>query len=387
MSGGPRAAGPSYLRRLNERAVLAAIRASAPISRAQVSRETAISKPTVSVALDTLLAAGLVAAADPAPGRPHYGATYFEPVRDSALVLGVDVGTRFLRGALCDGGGSLVARLDREFAAADGDSLIDAVVALRDALVTAGMLTGKAITTAVVGVPGVVDAASESIRLAGEVAGLERLALGPALRRRLGIPVSVENDINLAALGEQWRGCAVGVDDFAFLSVGTGVGTGLVLGGRLHRGHHRAAGEIDYARALSMEEIDPSAHGVAMFAASHVPLGAVTAARPPFAAPALFAAARNGDRLAVDVVAETGRRIAMHVIPIAAVADPSLIVLGGGIGLNGDLLIPYAAALLRERLPFPPRLEVSTLGDAAILTGALRLGLDEALEQALPLSG
>src|SRR3954454_15963496 len=88
---------PPLLKHLNERTVLDAIRAGAPISRAEISRRAGISKPTVSVALRALLADGLVREARPDPGGRHYGATFFEPVPEAALVLGVDVGARFVR--------------------------------------------------------------------------------------------------------------------------------------------------------------------------------------------------------------------------------------------------------------------------------------------------
>src|SRR3954452_19274604 len=97
----PRATAP-LLKDLNERAVLEAIRAGAPISRAEISRRAGISKPTVSLALQTLLEAGLVREAADSPRGPRNGATFFEPVHEAALVLGLDVGARFLRGAICD---------------------------------------------------------------------------------------------------------------------------------------------------------------------------------------------------------------------------------------------------------------------------------------------
>src|SRR3954471_10290690 len=93
---------PPLLRDLNERTVLDAIRAGAPISRAEISRRVGISKPTVSVALAALLEAGLVREADNDAEGPKYGATFFEPVPEAALVLGLDLGARFLRGAICD---------------------------------------------------------------------------------------------------------------------------------------------------------------------------------------------------------------------------------------------------------------------------------------------
>src|SRR3954468_23112318 len=91
---------PPLLKHLNERTVLEAIRSGAPISRAEISRRAGISKPTVSVAPRTLLDAGLVREATAGPDRPSYGALFYEPVPDAALVIGLDVGARFVRGAL-----------------------------------------------------------------------------------------------------------------------------------------------------------------------------------------------------------------------------------------------------------------------------------------------
>src|ERR671939_575401 len=103
---------PPLLKNLNERSVLETIRAGAPISRAEISRRAGISKPTVSVALESLLEAGLVREALGRRGGRSYGAVYFEPVPDAALVLGFDLGARFLRGAVCDLAGRVRARHD-----------------------------------------------------------------------------------------------------------------------------------------------------------------------------------------------------------------------------------------------------------------------------------
>jgi predicted NBD/HSP70 family sugar kinase len=108
--------------------------------------------------------------------------------------------------------------------------------------------------------------------------------------------------------------------------------------------------------------------------------GLRTTLTPPFDARAIFRAARAGDALAAAVVEEEARRIAQHVVPIAAVADVALVVLGGGIGANGDLLLASIRAHLAQRCPYPPRVEVSSLGDAAVLTGALGIGRRAALD-------
>jgi predicted NBD/HSP70 family sugar kinase len=362
---------PGLLKRINEREVLETIRAGAPISRAEISRRAGISKPTVSLALQSLLASGLVREAERPPDGPGYGAVYFEPVAEAALVLGLDIGARFLRGAVSDLGGTIRARQDVELAVADAADAVEASARLQAALLAAAGLESERVDSVVVGVPGVVTA-DETLRLAENVAGLEGRRFASELQAALDLPVTLENDINLAALGERWQGVARGVADFVFLSVGTGMGAGLVLGGELHRGRNGAAGEIDFALAGVGETVDPSAAQVSELAHDLAGL----AADPR----SVFTSARRGEAGALAVVDEVARRIALHLAPIAAVADVELVVLGGGIGANGDLLLDPIGRLLGEWLPFPPRLAISTLGEAAVLTGAVAVGLQAALE-------
>jgi predicted NBD/HSP70 family sugar kinase len=233
----------------------------------------------------------------------------------------------------------------------------------------------------VVGVPGVVEPDGETVALAENVPEIEGTSFVRELREAVSGSVTLENDINLAALGERWSGVARGVDDFAFVSVGTGLGAGIVLRGELHRGHRGAAGEIDLVRVGLQEDFDPAAPAVAALAEQLVERsGAATSLMVPLDTRGVFAAARTGDALALEVVAEEARRIALHIAPIAAVADVGLVVLGGGIGANGALLLPVVRSLLEQWLPYPPRVEVSALGDAAVLTGALSVALDAALD-------
>jgi predicted NBD/HSP70 family sugar kinase len=373
---------PPLLKHLNERTVLESIRAGAPISRSEISRRAGISKPTVSLALQTLVDAGLVREAARGPSGPSYGAVFFEPVPDAAYVLGLDLGARFLRGAVCDLAGEVRARQDVELRGADANGALQAIAALRESLVATAALPVERIDGIVLGVPGVIDAQTSTLHLTSpNIPGLEGRAFGVELGDLLGIDVTLENDVNLAAVGERWAGVARGVDDFAFLSVGTGMGMGLVLGGELHRGNHGAAGEVDWALAGLAENMDPSADGVAALAAHIAPASSTgTSLGPPYDARAIFAAARRGDPLGRTVVEEVARRIAAHITPIAAVADPALVVLGGGLGANGDLLLTPVRRLLAEWIPYPPRVEISSLGEAAVLMGALAVGLRSALD-------
>ena len=172
------------------------------------------------------------------------------------------------------------------------------------------------------------------------------------------------------------------MDDFLFLSIGTGMGAGLVLRGELHRGHNGAAGEVDFALVGLAQDVDPCAGACPRFAARlaaerRADDGARAAVRrarrsSPPRGPAM--------RWRGAVVDEVARRIALHIVPVAAVTDVSLVVLGGGLGANGDLLLAPVRERLEGWIPYPPRVEVSALGEAAVLTGALASGLRRALD-------
>src|SRR5215471_4185903 len=148
-----RRATPTLLRDLNERTVLDTIRSGAPISRAEIARRSGISKPTVSLALQSLLQAELVRETAERPDGPGYGAVYFEPVAEAAVVLGLDLGARFVRGAVCDLGGAIRARQDVELEVADADDAIKAIGRLRDSLLGTAALDPTLVDTVIVGVP------------------------------------------------------------------------------------------------------------------------------------------------------------------------------------------------------------------------------------------
>jgi predicted NBD/HSP70 family sugar kinase len=252
------------------------------------------------------------------------------------------------------------------------ESALELAPGLVRSLAEATGLEAGLLDSVVVGVPGVVDANRGVVRVT-HMADLDGRPFGDELSERIGLPVTLENDVNLAALGEQWLGVARGIEDFAFLSVGTGMGCGLVLRGELHRGRHGAAGEIDYALIGLGQEVDPSAGAVSELAER---LGLA----PPYEVREIFAAARGGNAVAREVVDEVAHRIALHLGAIGAVADVELAVLGGGLGANGDLLLEPVRRQLADWLPYPPRVEISSLGEAAVLTGALAVGRQAALD-------
>jgi predicted NBD/HSP70 family sugar kinase len=204
------------------------------------------------------------------------------------------------------------------------------------------------------------------------------------LRAAFGADLMLENDIDAAALAERAHGHGQDMDSFAFVSIGTGIGMGLVLGGQLHRGAHGAAGEIAYlpvcAAADAADASDARRRGSLEAAASAA--GIVRAARRagmrgPVSARAVFAAAGSGDGRAGKVVADEALLVAKAITAVIAVADPELIVLGGGVG-QAEGFLAAVAAEVRHLAPVLPELRVSALGTAAVVDGCLAAGLDRA---------
>ncbi|WP_344440412.1 ROK family transcriptional regulator, partial [Kitasatospora nipponensis] len=233
------------LREMNSRSVLDALQQERRLSRAEVARKLGMSKPTANHAIGVLREAGLVREAPRQEGELHYGAVFFEPAVDVGQVIGIDIGMRHVRGAIADLEGTVLARFDHPRGAEGPEDLLDCVERVRDRLIAAAPDCPDGVLATVVAVAGVVEPGSEQLRVSSEPA-LEGYSIKQGLGGILPGELALDNDVNLAALGELWRGAGRGIEDFAFLAVGSGVGAGLVLDGRLRRGHHGAAGEVDY---------------------------------------------------------------------------------------------------------------------------------------------
>jgi len=375
---------PSLLKAINERSVLDCIQRQGPMSRADVAREGGLSKPTVSLALSGLLEAGLVREV----GRSHGGrgpsALLYELNPQAGWVVGIDVGRRWVRAAIADIAGTIVARREERARVASASSLIGQIGAIAHDLAREAGLGWPQVTHAAIGSPGVFDRSRGLIRMAPNLPGWGRQGLVEAVRKVLGTNVTFENDVNLAALGEQAHGHGRGVRDFVYLSVGTGIGMGLIVDGRLYTGSTGAAGEIGY---LPLGGDGRSAHRrwgaleEAAAAAGMVRTARDLGMRPPLTALKVFNAARRGEPTARKAIAVEAERLALAIATVTPILDPELVVLGGGIGRNGDLLLDGIERELRRWSPFHPRVMTSALGDDGVLQGAVATALQAARER------
>jgi predicted NBD/HSP70 family sugar kinase len=376
---------PSLLKAINERSVLDHIHRRGPASRAHVARETGLSKPTVSLALSGLLDAGLVREVGRTRGGRGPSAVIYEVNPQAGWVVGLDVGRQWVRAAIADISGKMVARRDEPARVRSANTLIGQIGAIAHDLAGEAGLEWRQVTQAALGSPGVFDPIRGLILMAPNLPGWGRHGLVEAVQKELGTNVSFENDVNLAALGERALGYGREVRNFVYLSVGTGLGMGLVLDGKLFRGASGAAGEIGYlpfgpARGKSssgrwggLEEAAAAAGVVRVAKELGMPL--------PLTAQKIFAAARRGDVRAIRAVQTEAARLALAIATVAPVLDPELVVLGGGVGRNGDLLLEPIERELRRLGPFRPRVVVSALGDDAVLQGAVAIALEAAQER------
>jgi predicted NBD/HSP70 family sugar kinase len=373
------------LKAINERTVLDVVRQLGPVSRAQIARGIDLSKPTVSQALAALLEAGLVREA----GRSHGGrgpaAVLYELNPRAGWVVGLDVGRESVRAAVADLSGDLVARRDERARVRSQRDLIAQIGELAHGVAAEAGVRWKQVTYAIVGSPGVFDPATGHVALAHALPGWGRTGLVQAVQDELGTKVGFENDVNLAALGEQWLGLGKGVSNFVYLHVGTGVGAGLVLRGELYRGHTGSAGEVGYL-PIGGDPREPALRRRGALDTDVGASGLVAGARrlgmrPPLTVRSVFAAARRGEPAALRVIQTEAERIAVAVAAIVPVVDPELVILGGDIGRNGDLLLEPVTHALTEITPFPVRVEVSPLGEEAVVMGAVWMALQAAQEQ------
>jgi predicted NBD/HSP70 family sugar kinase len=377
---------PSLLRAINERTVLEFIRRLGPASRAQIARDSGLSKPTVSLALQALERAGLVRHAGRTSGGKGPTAQLYEMNPQAGWVVGIDVGRDWVRAAIADLTGEFVARRDERARVRSAATLIAQIGEVAHGLASDAGLGWRQVTFATVGSPGVLEASKGQVAFAHNLPGWGRHRVVDAVQAELGMNIAFENDVNLATVGERWRGLGKGVDDFAYLHVGTGVGLGLVLNGELYRGSHGAAGEVGYLPFATARPRDPAnrrrgaledALGAAGVLAAARALGMRGITSPK----AVFAAARKGESRALRVVDLVAERIAIAIGSVVSVVDPELVILGGGIGRNGDLLLGPIEKEMRALLPFHPPVDVSALGEDAELHGAVATALQAAQDR------
>ncbi|WP_404816220.1 ROK family protein [Streptomyces thermolineatus] len=369
---------PSLLRRINSAVVLHALREARTATLTELAGGTGLSRPTVEGVVEDLVASGLAAEAPTEredarrQGRP---ARRFRFRAEAGHLLGIEIGAHRVRVVLSDLEGRVLGRHGRavDESLPAGERLERARAAVTELLRRSGVARDS-LRAVGVGSPGIVEA-DGTVRLCTALPGWSGLPLADRLRRSFRCPVLVENDANAAVVAEHWQGAAAGVDDVVLVLAGLSPGAGSLIGGRLHRGHGGAAGEIGALHLLGRE--DRPERLLSTTGTPLEPLDEAAVAR-------VFALAKEGDAAACGARDRFVERLVHDVAALVLALDPELVVVGGWAAGLEQVLGPVRERLSRYCLR-TPRVALSTLGGEAVATGALRLALDHVEERMFPM--
>lgn len=357
--------GPGQLWSSNARALLELIAFLQPVARPELTAQSGLSRTAVTQTVAELVSRGAVAEIGIDTARRGPAAQLYGINSELAFALAIDIGHHQFHIRLIDVLGNLVAERSGKCppTSATSQDLVDSLMEQVQAL----PLDGLPVSLAVVGVPAVVSPSDQSLSLAESMpqAG-ENLA--PLLEAALGMPVRLDNDVNLAAVAELHQGEGQKSNNFLYLSVGFGLGAAIVMDGRVQAGWRGAAGELSYLPGTNWRT-----DGV--LGAASVATDAAKAGLDPSLTPEeIFAMARQGNELARETVTATAHRLALVAATVSLVIDPERIILGGSIGANTDLLLPPLLESLHTDFPESTvTITASQVGKSAVLEGASHL--------------
>jgi len=366
---------PLGLRDLNRLRVIESIYRHPGCSRADIARQTGLSRGTVSTVAEELGRAHLIhehdAPDDPlrprSTGRPP---TLLSLVPGTAFAIGVDIGHRHIRVTVCDLAGEPVAekwsRVNVDDAPSETLDLAHQLAqqALNEAAVTPGQLLGAGI-----GLAAPIDQRTGEVKANGILPGWHGVAPASEMQDRLGISVQLANDADMGALGEKVFGAGRAVDDMIYIRLSAGVGAGLILGGQPYRGGYGMAGEIGHVCVQPRGQICRCGNrGCLETVASPVAVTRLLehVVERPMTPDQLLDLVAAGDRGACRAVADAGEAVGMVVSWIVNVLNPELVVIGGELAAGGDVLLdPIRASIDRHSLP-------GAAADVQVTAGVLR---------------
>ncbi|KAA6476760.1 ROK family transcriptional regulator [Agrobacterium rhizogenes] len=366
-----------HTRQATSRAVLRAIFETAPVSRAELARLTGLSKQSMSEIVRDLETEGWLRVTGRTQGSVGRSAVTYELEPRKAFVFGADVGGTKIHAALAGLTGDIIEEAIEGTDARGGEHVIEQIARMHQALLQKSGIAAKSVAMGAIGIPGAIHPKTRRLAMVPNIPGLTELTLEDSLRNRLGHDILIDNDVNLAALGEQWRGDGRSIDNFVFVALGTGIGMGIINEGRLIRGARGAAGEISTlpigadpfdSRSFAAGALESSIGSVAI-RGRYEALGGT----PGLSVRDMFE--REDDPVAAIVIDEVARLVATSLVAIAAVVDPERVIFGGSVGARPEL-VERIIFYLSRCVPVPLSCTISPLGSKAGLIGAIAAALD-----------
>ena len=350
-----------------------------PTSRAMLAKLTGLSRQTTTQVVLELERDGWLQVSGRMQGPVGRSAPTYELNPHAAYVLGIRLEGSIVQMALADIRGEVVTELSEPTHPSGGLEVVHQLGRLFLALLATARVERDRVRFGVMGSPGVVDPKSGRIDIAPSIPHLGDINVVEAVRNELGLELTIENGVKLAALGELWQGEARGARNFAYFGIGSGVGMGIVSEGRLLRGARGAAGEIAYL-PIGGDPFDPAGFANGTFESAVDSTAIVRryegyGGEPGQTVAAILSRLDAGDPLAAAAIDETARLLVLAISAVSAVIDPELIVLGGSVGARPEIS-RRVANLLPRAIPRPLLVKSSALGNRAGLVGALGQALN-----------
>ncbi|CAM3957332.1 ROK family transcriptional regulator [Mesobacillus thioparans] len=389
---------PVQLKSLNKKRVLQCIQENSPISRAEIAAKINISKPTVSLLVDELMQEkwifekGIGESTSQGGRRPIQ--LYFN--EKAAYIIGTDIGGTKVKTVICDLNGNIVASSSFNTCQYLDSGLLKQIAREIEFMVNKERIEEEKILGMGAGVPGITETTTGIVVEAPSLNWVRYPFLTEA-KRHIPYPVHVDNDVNVAALGEQWLGNARDKQSVLFIAVGTGIGSGIIINNQLYRGSSSAAGEIGYMvtdKNDMKNEFKPIFHryGYLESVAGGKSIGDrltrciqkepehplhLQALASELSGEVAFKLAKSGDQIALKVIDEAIEHLAYGIVNAASLLNPEIVILGGGVLKSSEFILPKLQEIVNQYLPSSVQLKTSQLGDNAGVLGAVSLFMRE----------
>ena len=381
-------------------AVLDMLRLGRASTRSQLMRSTGLGRTVVSQLLNRLVEVGLVGdgpAAESTGGRAPRSVRFRS---EAGALLAAQLGATSLAAAVTDLALNPLARFEQRFDIADGpQKALDRVTEVFEALIEQSAVPRSSLWGIGVGVPGPVEFSTGRSISPPIMPGWDAYPIRKHLTERLGLPVWVDNDVNVMALGELYSGRARGVGDFVYIKIGTGIGAGIVCDGRIYRGSQGCAGDVGHVAVSEGSDVvcrcgnrgclEALAGGAALardgtaaaVSGQSLVLASVLEEGRAVTAEEVVKAAQRGDAVSLDLLLSCGRRVGDLLATVVNFYNPELILIGGGVSNAGNLLLAAIREnVYRRSLPLATRelqIDLSGLGEEAGLRGAAAMVAEE----------
>lgn len=389
---------PSHLKFVNKKRTIQCIKECSPISRAEIASMLGLSKPTVSQLIDELINEKWVVekgiGESSAQGGRRPIQLFFNERK--AFIIGADIGGTNVKIVVCDLIGNILCETSFSTTTYLQSGLLKQMALETDRLINKKQISKEQILGMGVGIPGITQTKSGLVIEAPSLGWIQYPFIAEA-KRYFDFPIYVDNDVNVAAIGEQWLGNAKNKRNVLFIAVGTGIGSGIILNNQLYRGAASAAGEMGYMvtnKDDMKREFKPIFHryGYLESVAGGKSIGAdftkavqkdpghalyEQARTSELVGEEAFLSAKNGDHVAIAVINEAIEHLAYAIVNAASLLNPEIVILGGGVLHSAAYILPRIQEIVDPYLPSLVEITTSKLGENAGVLGAVSLFLRE----------